>query len=62
VPQVPRVVHELLARRAGLPNLQIQDGLADEPLERIIRRAHEEARAKGRNELTQTELAVRATR
>ncbi len=33
--------------------MQIQDGLADEPLERIIRRVLEEARARGRDELTQ---------
>jgi hypothetical protein len=32
----------------------------DESLERIIRRALEEARAKGRDYITQTELAVRA--
>ncbi len=32
----------------------------DESLERIIRRVLEEARAKGRDHLTQTELAVRA--
>ncbi len=40
--------------------MQDQGGLADEYLERIIRRVLEEASAKGRNELTQTELAVRA--
>ena len=34
----------------------------DESVERIIRRALEEARAKGRDYLTQTELAVRAAR
>jgi len=34
----------------------------DESVERIIRRALEEARAKGRDYLTQTELAVRAGR
>ncbi len=32
----------------------------DETLERIIRRTLDEARAKGRDYLTQTELAVRA--
>jgi hypothetical protein len=32
----------------------------DESLERIIRRVLEEARAKGRNHITQTELTVRA--
>lgn len=32
----------------------------DESLERIIRQALEDARAKGRDYLTQTELAVRA--
>ena len=34
----------------------------DKSIERIIRRALEEARAKGRDHLTQTELAVRAVR
>ena len=34
--------------------------LADESLERIIRRVLEEARAKGRDHLTQTQLAVKA--
>ena len=34
----------------------------DEGIERIIRRALEEARAAGRDHLTQTELAVRAVR
>ncbi len=34
----------------------------DKSIERIIRRALEDARAKGRNHLTQTELAVRAVR
>ncbi len=34
----------------------------DESLERIIRRALEEARAAGRDHLTQTEEAVRAGR
>lgn len=32
----------------------------DEPLESIIRRLLDDARAKGRDHLTQTELAVRA--
>jgi len=32
----------------------------DKSIERIIRRILEEARAKGRDHLTQTELAVRA--
>jgi hypothetical protein len=32
----------------------------DKSIERIIRRVLEEARAKGRDHLTQTELAVRA--
>ena len=32
----------------------------DESLKRIIRRALDEARAKGRDYITQTELAVRA--
>ncbi len=57
---MPRAVHEFLARRASLFEVQVLGGLADEPRERIIRRALEEARAKGRNELTQTELPVRA--
>ncbi len=34
----------------------------DESLERIIRQAPEDARATGRDYLTQTELAVRAVR
>ncbi len=34
----------------------------DKSIERTIRRALEEARAKGRDHLTQTELAVRAVR
>jgi len=34
----------------------------DKSLERIIRRALEDARAKGRDHITQTELAVRAVR
>ncbi len=40
--------------------MQVLGGLADEPLARIIRRVLEEARAKGRDHLTQTEMAVRA--
>ncbi len=32
----------------------------DKSIERIVRRVLEEARAKGRDHLTQTELAVRA--
>ncbi len=50
---MPRAVHEFLARRARLSEVQVLGGLADEPHERIIRRALEEARAKGRDELTQ---------
>ncbi len=42
-----------------MSEVQVLGGLADESLEWIIRRTLEEARAKGRNELTQTELAVR---
>ncbi len=34
----------------------------DKSIERIIRRVLEEARAKGRDQLTQTEEAVRAVR
>ena len=34
----------------------------DKSIERIIRRVLEEARAKGRDHLTQTELAVEASR
>ena len=34
----------------------------DKSIERIIRRVLEEARAKGRDDLTQTELAVQAVR
>jgi len=34
----------------------------DKSIERIIRRVLEEARVKGRDHLTQTELAVRAVR
>ncbi len=52
MPQVPRAVHELLARRACLSEVQVLGDLADESLERIIRCAHEEARAKGRGELS----------
>ncbi len=37
----------------GLSEVQDQGGLADEYLERIIRRVLEEARARGRDELTQ---------
>ena len=33
--------------------MQVLGGLADEPLARIIRRVLEEARARGRDELTQ---------
>ena len=51
-----------MARRACLSEVQVLGGLADEPLERIIRRAHEEARAKGRDELTQARCAVEAVR
>ncbi len=50
---MPRRVHELLARRACLSEVQVLGGLADEYLERIIRRVLEEARARGRDELTQ---------
>ncbi len=39
--------------------MQVLGGLADEPLERIIRRAHEEARVKGRDELTQARSQLR---
>ena len=42
-----------MAGRACLSELQDQGGLADESLERIVRRALEEARAKRRDELTQ---------
>ncbi len=51
---------ELLARRACLSEVQVLGSLADEYLERIIRRVLQEARGKGRDHLTQTELAVRA--
>ncbi len=37
----------LLARRAGLSEVQVLGSLADEYLERIIRRVLEEARARG---------------
>ncbi len=57
---MPRTVHELLAGRAGLSEVQDQVGLAGECLECFIRRTLEEAWAKGRDHLTQTELAVRA--
>ena len=50
---MPRPVHERLARRAGLSEVQVLGGLADEYPERIIRRVLEEARARGRDELTQ---------
>ncbi len=49
-----------MARRAGLSEVQVLGDLADECLECFIRRTLEEARAKGRDHLTQTELAVRA--
>ncbi len=39
--------------------MQDQGGLADESLERIILCVLEDGRARGRDELTQTELAVR---
>ncbi len=35
-----------------MPEVQVLGGLADEPLERIIRRVLEEARERGRDELT----------
>ncbi len=50
---MPQALHELLAWRAGLSEVQVLGSLADEPLERIIRRVLEEARARGRDELTQ---------
>ncbi len=59
LPDVPRAVHELLAGRACLSEVQVLGGLADELFERIIRRAHEEARAKGRDELTQARSQLR---
>ncbi len=40
--------------------MQVLGGLADEPLERIIRRALEEVRARRRGELTQTQATVEA--
>ncbi len=40
--------------------MQDQGGLADESLERIIRCVLEEGRARGRDELTQTQLAIKA--
>jgi hypothetical protein len=43
-----------------LSEVQVLGGLADECLECFIRRTLEEARARGRDHLTQTELAVRA--
>jgi hypothetical protein len=43
-----------------LSEVQVLGDLADGVLEWIIRFALEEARAKGRGHLTQTELAVRA--
>ncbi len=43
-----------------MSEVQVLGSLADEYLERIIRRVLEEARARGRDELTQTELPVRA--
>jgi hypothetical protein len=43
-----------------LSEVQVLGDLADGVLEWIIRFALEEARAKGRDHLTQTELAVRA--
>ncbi len=59
LPDVPRAVHELLARRACLSEVQVLGGLADEPHERIIRCGLEEARVKGRDELTQTNSVLR---
>ncbi len=50
---MPRAVHEFVARRAGLSEVQVLGSLADEYLERIIRRVLEEARARGWDELTQ---------
>ena len=48
--------------RAGLPfsPRPRSDTGMDKSVERIIRRVLEEARAKGRDHITQTELAVRA--
>ena len=62
LPEVPRAVHELLARRACLSEVQVLGGLADELFERIIRRALEEAWAKGRGELKQTQATVEVAR
>ncbi len=62
LPDVPRAVHELLARRACLSEVQVLGGLADELFERIIRRALEEAWAKGRGELKQTQATVEVAR
>jgi hypothetical protein len=45
-----------MAGRAGLPEVQVLGGLADEPLERIIWHVLEDARAKGRDELKQARL------
>jgi hypothetical protein len=42
-----------MARRAGLSEVQVLGDLADECLECFIWRTLEEARAKGRDELTQ---------
>ncbi len=49
-----------MARRANLSEVQVLGGLADERLVRIIRCALEEARAKGRGELTQTQATIEA--
>jgi len=61
LPDVPRAVHELLARRACLSEVQVFGGLADEPLDGSSR-ALEEARAKGRDGLMQTQATVEAAR
>ncbi len=45
-----------------MSEVQVLGDLADGPLEWIIRFAHEEARAKGRGELTQTQVVVEAVR
>ncbi len=42
-----------------MPEVQVLGSLADESLEWIIRRAHEEARAKGRDELKQARSQLR---
>jgi hypothetical protein len=42
-----------------LSEVQVLGGLADEPHERIIRCGLEEARVKGRDELTQTNSVLR---